>query len=131
MGMEKGLEALLWTFVLGAALSLVVLVWNVGPLATVSRVVRLIAGKLRLGWFMPLSDEERKALQPPIFLAPSALGGSGYREVRIDNVGVAAGCPSMAGEDPQGRFVTVGLRDHGVMGPFDTTLRAGQWLVQS
>ncbi len=73
LGTEKGLEALLWTFVLGACFSLIVLVWRVGPVTTVSRVVRLVSSKLRLPWFMPLSDEERKALKPPVFLAPSAL----------------------------------------------------------
>ncbi len=73
LGWEKGLEALLWTFVLGACFSLIVLVWQVGPVTTVSRVVRLMATKMRLSWFIPLSDEERMALKPPIFLAPSAL----------------------------------------------------------
>ena len=29
--------------------------------------------RMRLPWFMPLSDEERKALKPPIFLAHCAL----------------------------------------------------------
>ena len=43
LGTEKGLEALLWTFVLGACFSLIVLVWRVGPVTTVSRVVRLMA----------------------------------------------------------------------------------------
>ena len=73
LGAEKGLEALLWTFVLGSCFSLILLVWRIGPVTTVSRVVRLVATKLRLHWFMPLSDEERKALKPPVFLAPSAL----------------------------------------------------------
>ena len=43
LGWEKGLEALLWTFVLGACFSLIILVWRVGPVTTVSRVVRLVA----------------------------------------------------------------------------------------
>jgi Flp pilus assembly protein protease CpaA len=73
LGWEKGLEALLWTFVLGASFSLIILVWRVGPVTTVGRVVRLVANRLRLPWFMPLSDDERAALKPPIFLAPSAL----------------------------------------------------------
>jgi len=73
LGWENGLEALLWTFVLGSVFSVIILVWQVGPLTTVSRVVRLLATRLRLRWFMPLSDEERTALKPPIFLAPSAL----------------------------------------------------------
>jgi prepilin peptidase CpaA len=73
LGGEKGIMALLWTFVLGSCFSMVVLVWRVGPVTTVGRVVRLIAGVLRLPWLMPLSSEERAALKPPIFLAPSAL----------------------------------------------------------
>ena len=35
MGTYDGLEALLWTFVLGACFSLIVLVWRVGPVTTV------------------------------------------------------------------------------------------------
>ena len=73
MGWEKGMEALLWTFVLGAVFSLVLLVWQVGPVTTLSRVGRLIFSKMRLPWFIPLSEDERKTLKPPIFLAPSAL----------------------------------------------------------
>lgn len=73
LGAEKGLEALLWTFVLGSCFSLILLVWRIGPVTTVFRVVRLVSTRLRLPWFMPLSDEERKALKPPVFLAPSAL----------------------------------------------------------
>jgi prepilin peptidase CpaA len=73
LGWEKGMVALLWTFVLGACFSLIVLVWRVGPLVTASRIARLVSAKLRLYWFTPLSEEERMALKPPIFLAPSAL----------------------------------------------------------
>ena len=73
LGAEKGLEALLWTFVLGSCFSMILLVWRIGPVTTLSRVVRLVSTRLRLPWFMPLSDEERKALKPPVFLAPSAL----------------------------------------------------------
>ena len=73
LGTYRGLEALLWTFVLAACFSLIVLVWRIGPIATVSRLLRWVSGKLRLPWFVPLSDEQRKALNPPVVLAPSAL----------------------------------------------------------
>jgi Flp pilus assembly protein protease CpaA len=73
LGWEKGLEAMLWSFVLAACFSLVFLTWRVGPVTTASRVARLMAAKMRLPWFLPLSDEERKVLKPPIFLAHSAL----------------------------------------------------------
>ena len=73
LGMEKGLEAMLWTFVLGACFSLIVLVWRVGPVRLIGGVVRQWSG--RCGWAigLPLSDEERAELKPPLFLAPSAL----------------------------------------------------------
>ena len=70
---NDALEALLWTFVLAACFGLIGLVWRVGPFTTVSRVVRMMGTKMRLPWFMPLSEEEHKALQRPLFLAPSAL----------------------------------------------------------
>jgi len=73
LGWEKGIEALLWTFVLCACFSLIALVWKFGPVTTTYRVVRLLATKMRLPWLMPLTDEELRALKPPVFLAPSAL----------------------------------------------------------
>ncbi len=73
LGWEKGIEALLWTFVLAAAFALIGLVWKIGPLTALGRAGRLITSKLRMHWFAPLSDDERKALKPPIFIGPSAL----------------------------------------------------------
>jgi leader peptidase (prepilin peptidase)/N-methyltransferase len=73
LGWDKGIEALLWTFVLAGALAFIGLIWKIGPLTAASRAGRLLANKLRLYWFAPLSAEERKALKPPIFIAPSAL----------------------------------------------------------
>src|SRR6478609_9232265 len=40
LGLERGLDALLWTFVLGAAAGLAVLIWRVG-------LIRLVAGSVR------------------------------------------------------------------------------------
>jgi Flp pilus assembly protein protease CpaA len=73
LGWQKGIEALLWTFVLAAAFALIGLVWKIGPLSALGRAGRLIGSKLRLFWTMPLSEEEREALKPPIFIGPSAL----------------------------------------------------------
>jgi Flp pilus assembly protein protease CpaA len=73
LGWEKGIEALLWTFVLAAAFALIGLIWKIGPLTALGRAGRLITSKLRLHWFPPLSEEERKVLKPPIFIGPSAL----------------------------------------------------------
>jgi len=73
LGMEQGVTAMLWTFVLGACLALIVLVWRVGPIKVLLSVGRHVLWTLRLGRFQPLTSEERAALQPPLFLAPSAL----------------------------------------------------------
>ena len=73
LGPEKGVEAMLWTFVLGGCAALIVLIWRVGPWRLASRVARQVLWSLRLRRWSPLSEEERAQLQPPLFLAPSAL----------------------------------------------------------
>jgi prepilin peptidase CpaA len=73
LGPERGIEAMLWTFVLGAGAALVVLVWRVGPWRLLAQVFRHLFWMLRLGQWVPLTADERRQLQPPLFLAPSAL----------------------------------------------------------
>ncbi len=72
LGLEKGVEALLWTFVLGAAVGLCVLIWRVGLFRLVAGTVRHVLWSLRLASWLPLSEAERKQLQRPLFLARSA-----------------------------------------------------------
>ena len=76
LGPEHGIEAMLWTFVLGGCLGLVVLVWRVGGMQLVRAVGRQFLWVVRIGAWRPLSEEERAALQPPLFLAPCALGAA-------------------------------------------------------
>jgi prepilin peptidase CpaA len=79
LGPEQGITAMLWTFVLGACVGLIVLIWRVGPVRMILLVFRRIASVLAricgltVGILRPLTDEERAELQPPLFLAPSAL----------------------------------------------------------
>jgi len=73
LGLEDGIVAMLWTFVLGMCLALIVLIWRVGPLPLAARMFRQIVCTLRLGHFSPLSPDERRELQSPLFLAPCAL----------------------------------------------------------
>jgi len=73
VGLSKGLDSLLWTFVLAAVLGLIGLICRIGPVTAVARVARLIGSKLRMPWFMPLSDEERAVLKPAHVIAPAAL----------------------------------------------------------
>ena len=64
---------MLWTFVLGGCMGLIVLIWRVGPVRLLVRAIRQVLWTLRLGRWSPLTPEERAQLQPPLFLAPSAL----------------------------------------------------------
>ena len=67
--MGKGIGGPLVDLRFGSVFSVIILVWQVGPVTTISRVVRLVATRLRLPWFMPLSDEER-GLKAAIFWRP-------------------------------------------------------------
>lgn len=73
LGPRRGLEVLLWTFVLGAVAGVVILIWRVGFWRLVKSTVRHIGYSLRLGSWLPLTEEERQQLQPPLYLAPAAL----------------------------------------------------------
>src|SRR5262245_44862499 len=73
MGLEQGMEALLWTFVLGGCLALILLVWRVGALRLLARAGRYLAAVLRFGPTTPLEPDDRASLQTPLFLAPCAL----------------------------------------------------------
>ena len=72
LGFEKGLDAFLWTFVLGAAAAIVVLIWRVGLFRLIAGSVRHVLWSLKLVSWLPLSESERKQLQPPLYLALSA-----------------------------------------------------------
>ncbi|NQU26474.1 MAG: prepilin peptidase [Candidatus Nealsonbacteria bacterium] len=73
VGPEQGLETLLWTFVLGMCMGLILLIWRVGPWRMVVLAFRPF-GRL-VGWqpLHPPNEEEREILQLPLFLAPNAL----------------------------------------------------------
>jgi prepilin peptidase CpaA len=73
LGPQLGIETVLWTFVLGGATAVVILIWKIGLLKLVSRLIQQLAVKLSIGSWDPLSEEEKKQLQLPLYLAPSAL----------------------------------------------------------
>jgi prepilin peptidase CpaA len=73
LGPQQGLEAMLWTFVLGACFALIALVWRAGPVRMIGRAMRRVVWALRLGSLVGLTKEEREELQTPLFLAPSVL----------------------------------------------------------
>jgi prepilin peptidase CpaA len=73
LGLENGLEALLWTFILGGCLGLTLLIWRVGAVTLLVRAWRQLRAVVRWGTPVGLSEEERKDLKSELFLAPCAL----------------------------------------------------------
>jgi prepilin peptidase CpaA len=73
LGPEQGIEVLLWTFVLGAIAGVGMLIWRVGAWKLAASLGRHLLWSLRLGNWLPLSDDERKQLHSPLYLAPAAV----------------------------------------------------------
>ena len=73
LGPWRGLEALLWTFVLGACLAIGLLVWRVGALRLLARMFQGVVGLLRFRVWTPLPSEERERWKTDVFLSPAAL----------------------------------------------------------
>ncbi len=76
LGPQRGLEVMLWTFIAGGCLAVVVLIWRVGPLELAGRVFRHLLATLRVGRVSRPTDEERAQLRAPLFLAPCALAAA-------------------------------------------------------
>lgn len=72
-GPQLGIEALLWTFVLGGATALIILIWRIGFLKLVKRVWHQFMVRMGVGNWDPLSEDEKKQMQLPLYLAPSTL----------------------------------------------------------
>jgi prepilin peptidase CpaA len=73
LGPERGIESLLWTFILGGACAVIILIWRLGFFTLLRRVVQQLFWKIRLGGWGPLNEEERTQLKLPLYMAPSAL----------------------------------------------------------
>jgi len=73
LGVQQGVEAMLWTFVLGSIVGAVIIIWQTGALRLVSKSFQHILLILRARSWVPLTNEERQPLKRWLFLAPSAL----------------------------------------------------------
>ena len=73
LGWYHGLECMLWTFVLGAALGQVALIWKFGVLRLLARLGRQVWWLVVYRQWLPLSPEDREVLQARLHLAPAAL----------------------------------------------------------
>jgi len=76
LGFERGVEALLWTLVLGGILGAVVIVWQRGFVNIVLGVVKHLARMWQFKGWVPLSTEARQPMQQTLFLAPAGLIGT-------------------------------------------------------
>ena len=72
LGWRDGVEAMLWTFVLGALMAVIALIWQVGAITLLRQTCRHLWWLVRLRGWLPLSPEERRPLQRTLFLAPAA-----------------------------------------------------------
>jgi prepilin peptidase CpaA len=73
LGLYPALEAMLWTFVIGGCVALIVLVWRYGAWQLVRRGFEFLSYAWRAGPAATLSEEERKPLKSGLYLAPSAM----------------------------------------------------------
>ena len=76
LGPMAGLETVLWTFVLGGATAVIILIWRLGALSLMRRVYQQTMNKLSVGKWGPLTEEENRQLKMPLYLAPSAFLGT-------------------------------------------------------
>lgn len=73
LGLESGIETLLWTFVIGGAMALVILIWKMGLIKLFKRVLHQLMCRLGVGVWDELSPDEKKQLKLPLYLAPAAF----------------------------------------------------------
>ena len=72
LGFYDGIEAMLWTFVLGALMAIASLIWQLGALHIFKKTWGHLLWMIRIRGWMPLTTDERKPLQRTLFLAPAA-----------------------------------------------------------
>lgn len=73
LGLYPGFEALLWTLVIGGALGVCVLIWQIGILTILRGMVRHLNLMWQAKTWVSLNQTERLTLKQPLFLAPAAL----------------------------------------------------------
>ncbi len=73
LGIERGVEAMLWTFVLGAIAAGAVLIWQLGAWRILKKTAEQLRVVLKAKTWVPLTEAERQPLTRGLFLAPSAL----------------------------------------------------------
>lgn len=73
LGTGQGLEVMLWTFVLGGALAVTMLIWQAGVVQLVVQLASRLKSMLRARCWLPLTDQEQKPLQVRLYLSPATM----------------------------------------------------------
>jgi prepilin peptidase CpaA len=73
LGLQLGIEALLWTFSLGFVLGISTIIWRYGAVSIVRLGLEHAVAVAKARSWIPLHRDEKKPLQQGLFLAPSAL----------------------------------------------------------
>lgn len=76
LGVELGVEALLWTFLFAAVVALAALVWREGALGLAVKVGAYIAAMFKTGLAQSPVEEDRRTLEIPLYLGPCALAAA-------------------------------------------------------
>ena len=77
LGWQRGLEAVLWTFILGGIAGVAFLIWQQGAWHLLSRTLQHLGNIVRYRGWVPITDADRVTLRQPLFLAPAALLAAG------------------------------------------------------
>lgn len=73
LGLERGVEAMLWTFVFGGIAALALLIWRLGAWQILRSIAAHLRAMLTAKTWVPLTEAERKPLERGLYLAPAAL----------------------------------------------------------
>lgn len=73
LGLQSGIEALLWTFSLGFVLGVSAIIWRHGAVSMIRRGLEHSVAVAKARSWIPLNRDEKKPLEQGLFLAPSAL----------------------------------------------------------
>ena len=76
LGLHAGLEALLWTFILGGCQALITLVWRLGAIEFLRRAVSFSWFTVRSGGQLAIETQQAATPATSMFLSPSALAAA-------------------------------------------------------
>ena len=73
LGVDRGVECMLWTFIIGGVMAVAILIWKFGFVNLVRGVFGHLWLVVRSRSWVPLTAKEREPLTSPLYLAPSGL----------------------------------------------------------